>query len=237
MDERKEAAKGRPIYPRPTKPWWINAPIRLMLRLLYRIETSGWENIPREGPVLFAPNHDSYLDPTLVNCMHDHPMNFMARDDLFGENFFGRKIRECGAFPVSLDRNDPAAYRMALASLRDGNWLVLFPEGGRSFDGSLQPLREGVARLALKAGSPVVPVRIDGAFDVWPRSRKHPKPWGKLRVTFKPAMTPPELPPGDVEAREQAVQAIMEHIRKHITPAGPWGETSGRCPAPRPAGD
>src|SRR5690606_22921756 len=153
MEERTEAAKGRPIYPAPTKPRGLNAPLRLLLRLPYRIETSGRENIPREGPGLCAPNDESYLDLTLVRYLddrpRDHPMNFMARDDLFGDNFFGRKIRECGAFPVSLDRNDPAAYRMALAALRDGNWLVLFPEGGRSFDGTLQPLREGVARLAL----------------------------------------------------------------------------------------
>lgn len=200
-------------YPSPTKPFFITTSLRWALKILYRLEARGLENLPWGTGAIFASNHGSFIDPVAINVVHKKPMNFMAKDDLFS-GYFGRKIFSFGAFPVSLEKNDPAAYRMALASLRDGNWVCLFPEGQRTFDGELQPLREGVARLALKAGVPVVPVRVDGAYEAWPRTRKWPRLSGKVIVTFFPPIYPPEI--GSPAEREQAVANMMETLRQII---------------------
>lgn len=204
------------IYPSPTKPFFITTSLRWILKILYRLEARGLENLPWGTGAIFASNHGSFIDPVAINVVHKKPMNFMAKEDLFASTgFFGKKIYSYGAFPVSLEKNDPAAYRMTLAALRDGNWVCLFPEGQRTFDGQLQPLREGVARLALKAGVPIVPVRVDGAYEAWPRTRTWPRPWGKVIVTFYPPIYPPSQA-GSPAEREQVVADIMEQIRRII---------------------
>ncbi|MCE5230461.1 1-acyl-sn-glycerol-3-phosphate acyltransferase [bacterium] len=201
-------------YPVPTKPFFITTLCRTLLRLLYRLEGRGLENLPWGRGAIFAPNHSSYIDPVAVNVLHKKPMNFMAKHDLFTGRF-GRAIFSYGAFPVNMDKNDPGAYRMALAALKDGNWLCLFPEGQRSDDGQLQPLREGIGRLAIKAGVPVIPVRIDGAHEAWPRGG-WPRLSGKVIVTFFPAIEPPQEI-GSPAEREQAVQNLMEQVRQIIS--------------------
>lgn len=200
-------------YPVPTKPWLVTTTFRFILKLLYRLEARGMENLPWGRGAIFAPNHGSYIDAVAVNIVHDHPMNFMAKDNLF-KGWFGRKILSYGAFPVSMEKNDPAAYKMTLASLIDGNWCVLFPEGGRTTDGSLQPLREGVARLCLKANVPIVPVRIDGAWEAW--SRNGFRPWGKVTVTFYPPIEPPRGEIKTAADREAAVADLLEKLREKI---------------------
>ncbi len=205
-------------YPPPTKPWLITTLCWLVLKIFYRLQVRGLENLPWDRGAIFAPNHDSFFDPVAVNVVHWHPMNFMARHDLFVDNFFGRAIWSYGAFPVNLERNDPSAFRAAFAALRDGNWLCLFPEGGRSRDGRLGPLREGVARLALKTGVPIVPVRIDGAHEAWPRGRKFPRLFGRITLTYYPPIEPIDIQAAG--GREQAVALIMDQLRARISPPG-----------------
>lgn len=202
-------------YPVPTKPWLVTTLFRTILKLFYGLEARGLEHLPYGRGAIFAPNHGSYIDAVAVNVVHDHPMNFMAKQNLF-KGWFGKKILSYGAFPVKLGENDSAAYKMTLASLIDGNWCVLFPEGGRTTDGMLQPLKEGVARLAMKADVPIVPVRIDGAWEAW--SRNGFRPWGKVTVTFFPPIEPPQGEIKGAADREAAVNELLGKLREKIAP-------------------
>ena len=111
----------------------------------------------------------------------------MAWDKPFEIPVLGLLMRIFGAFPVNVESADASAHRAAVAVLRSGGALVVFPEGGRTRTGRPEPFKPGAFRLALKYGAPVVPVTIKGAYDIWPVGRMLPRP-GKLEITYHPAI-------------------------------------------------
>jgi 1-acyl-sn-glycerol-3-phosphate acyltransferase len=144
----------------------------LTLKTLFRLRVRGAENVPSAGGVLIASNHQSFLDPIIVSVSNRRPVTFMARDSLFRNPLFGWLISRLGAFPVRRGRADREAVREAIARLRAGAVLLIFPEGHRTGDGRLGRLRSGPAMLAHRAGAPIVPAIISGAFEAWPRTRR-----------------------------------------------------------------
>ena len=107
------------------------------------------------------------------------------------------------------------AVRQVLRRLGAGNGVIIYIEGERSWDGKLQPPRLGTVRVALKAGVPVVPCRIDGAYDAWPRwDRKIKRE--RIRIEFRPALTFPKL---DSKAeREAALRDAADRIMESLGP-------------------
>jgi len=198
---------------------WLRWPLRLFFRLFYGYRVRGLEHLPPEGPYLVAPNHQSYFDPFVVAITQDEGMCFMAWEALFRNRRLGRFLHWMGAFPVSLDRNDPVAIRRAMACLRAGRRVLIFPEGQRTWDGRLQPLREGVAHLALHFKCPIVPVRIEGAWEAWPRTRRFPGLHRPITVTIEPPVLPPpeRLPPAE---RRRAAEAMLRTLSRRLEGRG-----------------
>ena len=112
---------------------WVLAQI---LRLLYRIEVKGLENLPRNG-VLLCPNHASDLDPVLIGiCLPiNYRLHFMAKEELFQNRLFGRILRALGAFPVNREGADIQAVKTAMKVIHEGENLLIFPEGTTIHDG------------------------------------------------------------------------------------------------------
>lgn len=164
-------------------------PIALaLMRLLFRLERVNPGLVPATGPVLIVSNHVSVLDPPLVGSSAPRPLFFMAKEELFRIPLFGRLIRALNARPVRRDGSDMRALKAALALLREGRAILVFPEGTRGEEG--QPLREGkpgVGMLAVLSGAPVVPVYVSGSGYALPRGRALPRP-AKVRVTFGPPL-------------------------------------------------
>ena len=154
-------------------------------RLFFRIEFRGTENIPLEGPCIIAPNHVTYADPVWISIPVLRPIRYMAWDRMFRIPVLGFLMRVFGAFPVRLEGGDVSAQREAVELLRQGQALVIFPEGGRTKTGALMPFKLGAFRLALAQGVPILPVTIKGAYEVWPVGQLLPHP-GKLTVTYHP---------------------------------------------------
>ncbi len=154
---------------------------------LWQLRVRGRRYIPRQGGLIVAANHQSFLDPVILGVAARRPLAFMARRSLF-KGFFGELIGALNAIPIPRESFTPGALRQALSALRSGWALVVFPEGTRTADGSLSALRRGVALLAALSAVPVVPAGIQGAFGVWPRFRKLPFIWGKISVAFGPIM-------------------------------------------------
>jgi len=131
---------------------------------------------PRTGGVLVVANHQSYLDPMLAAAGMPRPLHPMARESLFRFAPFAWLIRSLHAFPVERGTADLGAVREALRRLRGGAVVLMFPEGTRTRDGSVGPLHGGPVAIAARAGVPIVPMVIDGAFEAWPRARRLPRP-------------------------------------------------------------
>jgi 1-acyl-sn-glycerol-3-phosphate acyltransferase len=141
----------------------LKAGARLVLLVLRRWEIRGAENLPATGGVLLAANHVSYWDPVAIICaIKKRKVFFMAKSELFKIPLVGYAVRVSGAFPVRRDVTDRNAVRTALRLLQAGEVVGLFPEGTRSHTGEMLKPHLGAAMLALKAGTPVVPVAVSG---------------------------------------------------------------------------
>ena len=187
-----------------------------LARLLFRIRFRGTEYVPPSGPMVIAPNHVSFMDPILVTIPIRRPLHYMALEPFFHVRGLGALMRWCRAFPVRETEADGPAVRAALRLLHAGEPLVIFPEGGRSLDGRLQPFRSGTFRIALAAKAPVVPVTIAGGFEAWPAHRRLPRR-GRITITYHPPLTSADLP---ATADRKAQPALLaDLVRQRIAEA------------------
>jgi 1-acyl-sn-glycerol-3-phosphate acyltransferase len=136
--------------------------IRATGGVLWRVRAYGTENVPRTGPVIFAANHLSYLDPPILGAYCPRQIAYMAKQELFAIPILGPTIRAVGAYPVDRKGSAASAIRRSVAILSNGGAVGLFPEGTRNFTGEAQPLA-GAALLASLARAPVVPAALVGA--------------------------------------------------------------------------
>jgi len=162
----------------------VRALARIVLAGLFGFESSGEERVPRRGGVVLAANHASYLDPAIVACgLRRREVAFMARSTLF-VGWFGKLIAALKSVPVERDASDRRALRAIVAALRDGQAVLIFPEGTRTADGAIGRCKAGAALAARLAGVPVVPVAIDGSFEAWPRQKGVFRIFRPVRVRY-----------------------------------------------------
>ncbi|GAB4318681.1 MAG: lysophospholipid acyltransferase family protein [Candidatus Sumerlaeia bacterium] len=154
-------------------------------RLMHGARARGAHFVPRSGPVIFAPNHQTYYDPPLVACFTSRLLTYFAKDYLFRVPVLKQLITALGAFPVK-PGSLRSSFETARRILEHGGALVMFPEGTRTRDGRIGPLQDGVARLALLTGAAIVPVSLFGGWEAWPRTRKVPRLCRPLRVIYHP---------------------------------------------------
>ncbi len=186
--------------------------------LLHRIRVIGATNVPRTGGVLLLANHQSFFDPILVGLPLPRECHYMARDTLFANPAFARFIRTYNAYPIRRGRSDVAGIKETLRRLRGGGAVVTFPEGTRTCDGTIGPMQPGAVVVARRARVPVVPVLILGAFEVWPRHRRLPRP-GPILVAYDRPLSPDWIRDHDDAAcighvRERLI-ALMHRYRRH----------------------
>jgi 1-acyl-sn-glycerol-3-phosphate acyltransferase len=143
--------------------------VRSLRPLLGHLHVQGLHHVPDQGPFLLLANHQSYLDPILIQAVVSRPIHTMSKSTQFSNRITGPILKALKGFPVRRFEVDPQAVRLALRYLQQGDGVGIYIEGERSWDGRLQPLRRGTVRLVLKAGVPVIPCGISGAYDAWPR--------------------------------------------------------------------
>jgi 1-acyl-sn-glycerol-3-phosphate acyltransferase len=186
-------------------------------RLYASLDVRGTEHVPHTGPFLLICNHQSNLDPILIQSVAPRPVHAMAKSTQFAVPVFGRIMRYLWSFPVRRHQVDPLAVRLSLRYLREGYGVCIYVEGERSWDGRLQKPRRGTLRLALKAGVPVIPCVITGSYEAWPRwdrrIRRH-----HVRITFGPPIPLPHLDRrADREPfLDEAAARIMAALRRMI---------------------
>ena len=149
--------------------WRVVGPI---LRFFHPLEISGLENLPASGAML-CPNHSSLWDPVLlaITTPIDYHLRIMAKEELFRIPLLGPIISRLGAFPVSRGNSDIHSVQPAIRALRDGENLLIFPEGTRvDYPGQVQA-KSGVAGIAVRTGAVMVPVFLDGKKRLFHRTR------------------------------------------------------------------
>jgi 1-acyl-sn-glycerol-3-phosphate acyltransferase len=186
-----------------------------LVRIYFRMEIRGLENVPMEGAIIVAPNHVSYMDPIWVSSPLKRPLRYMTWDRMTGLPLLGALMRAYGAFPVNIESTsgDRVALRHSLDQLRAGGGLMIFPEGSRSRDGKLMGFKPGVIRLALATEAPIIPVSIVGGFDAYPPHYIFPRPY-KVRVIYHEPIT--LRPPSNNSELKDYMRLETERIRSMI---------------------
>lgn len=165
---------------------------RISAVALFRIRCFGQEHFPAEGGALVCSNHQSHLDPVLVGLASERRLNYLARESLFRLAPFRWLIQSLDAIPIDRDGFGLSGIKETLRRLKRGEAVLLFPEGTRTPDGEIGPLKPGMCALARRSRAPIVPVGIEGAFDAWPRSHWFPRP-RVIHLQFGPPLWPEEV--------------------------------------------
>jgi long-chain acyl-CoA synthetase len=188
---------------------------QIMLRDLFQLKIEGLEKLPKSGPFILAPNHQSFIDaPVVFACL---PWNILRDTFSVGtsEIFGGALMRRLGELvrliPVDPDANLVPAMRAGAYGLRQKRILVLFPEGERSIDGPPKLFKKGAAILAIHTQCPVVPVAIEGFHEAWPRGENF-KGLSKLQVRFLDPVSPPPLGSNPEQQYAQMTAEIRSRI-------------------------
>jgi len=145
---------------------------KLLARVFFRMRVVNPERMIESGPLILAVNHTSYFDPPLAGICSRRGVYYLARKTLLEWPFFGPLFPAMNVIPVERDGNDMSALREVIKKIKEGNGVVLFPEGTRSKDGNIQPARAGIGFVVAKTGAPVLPMRIFGAYDAFPKNSK-----------------------------------------------------------------
>ena len=192
---------------------------KALIRLFFRIHLHGLEHLPEHGPFILCPTHASYLDaPALIARLPFDKLRALywagfAR--LMFRNAFMRGLSRLGqVFPVDPELEPRESLARATLLLQDGKPVVWFPEGERSPDGRLQPLRPGAGRLAAALDVPLIPVVLGGTHRALPPGRVLPRP-GRIDIRIGPPVTVDDREP---DAVTDALQTALEDLRSKESP-------------------
>ena len=176
------------------------------------------ERVPKSGAVILACNHASILDPPLVGSGLHRECTFLARETLFHVPIVRWLFTHWQAVPIDRDGGGPAGMRRILDALGKGRAVILFPEGTRTRDGQLQPVRSGIGLLTMKSGAPVVPVRVWGTFEAMPKGVHFPRP-KRVMVKYGEPMHFRELRDEAKNCPKERLKEIYQQIANEIIAA------------------
>lgn len=188
--------------------WWaLRLPAWLLATLVFRLRVTGSENAPKSGGYLLLGNHTSTFDAVWVAWPTGRPVRFMASADMFRSPIAAFFLNLLGAYPKETMGRDDASMRHTTDLLRSGQIVQINPEGLRTWDGRLLPIRVSTGRFVKEAGVPVVCARIETGHLFWPRWARFPR-WVPVRVT----LSPPRTWPADADA-----ERILADIVRDLT--------------------
>ena len=179
------------------------------LKYFHRFEVKGLDNVPPKGGFILACNHQSYLDPPAVGCRIPRNLHYFARDSLFFGPL-GLLITKLNSIPVNRDQLDLGTLREVLSVLKGGEPVLVFPEGTRSPDGTLQKSQKGLGLLVHKSGVPVLPARLHGSFEILGKGKLFPRIGRKLYLNIGSPILSEKLS-FDSSDRYQKISDLVMH--------------------------
>ena len=182
-------------------------------RTYCRMTVSGQENIPQTGPFILAPVHRSYIDTPIASGCTRRRMRFMGKDSMWKRQPLNWMLSALGAFPVTRGSADREAIMRAIQVLKSGEPLVLFPEGERKSGPVVQPLMDGAAYVACKAGVSIIPVGIGGSERVMGKGAKFIYPRKLVVIIGKPIPVPASV---DGRMPRSAVKEVTTQLHEQL---------------------
>jgi len=166
--------------------WILKAILTPVLRLVYRVRVEGSDVVPREGPVILAANHRSFLDSIFLPLVIRRRVTFVAKAEYFDDPKTAWFFRAVGQIPIRREGGSAAEGALIAATevLESGGVFAIYPEGTRTRDGYLHRGHTGVARLALATGAPIVPVGLVGTDECQPTDKKLPRLFRTVWIRF-----------------------------------------------------
>ncbi len=155
----------------------------ILFKIFFRFKIIGIEKVPEKGGVIVVSNHVSHLDPLVIGAaIRKRQSIFMAKRGLFKIPLIGAFVKTF-SFPVDRNTPQPSTIKEAVRRLKNGELVVMFPEGGRSKDGSLLDAKRGTGLIAALSGAKVIPAYIDGTNIALPAGAKFIR-LSSIRIIF-----------------------------------------------------
>jgi len=189
--------------------WYAVWGCRLFCCVFFNMSIRGRENVPRKGPFVLVGNHQSFFDPLFCGMHLKRHLYFLGRDTLFANRALGWLIGSMDTIPVRRGEADFSAIRRVITVLRKGNGICVFPEATRSPNGRIASFKPGFGLLCRRSNATVVPVLIEGAYEVWPRHEKCFAPGARVVVSYGKAIAPEQV-------REMTDQELAARLTRQI---------------------
>ncbi len=176
----------------------------------FRLRATGHDTLPA-GPFIMAGNHSSLLDWMFVARFVERPIRFVLTREFYDQAGFTSLYQRLGVIPIRDGAIELSAVRQLLATLARGEIVGVFPEGQITRDGALLPAQPGVIAIAARAGVPIVPVGVRGAFEAFPRDARVPRP-----VAVSVAYGTPLAIPSEVSRSREGQALYADQLMRHI---------------------
>ncbi|TDR50631.1 1-acyl-sn-glycerol-3-phosphate acyltransferase [Halomonas ventosae] len=211
--------------PRPFLRWLVF----LLVHLVYRLRFRGRHHIPPRGPAIVVCNHVSFMDALVVGGASPRPLRFLMDKPIYESPWLNWLFRLVGAIPVDADRRDPGSVRRALIevshALRQGEVVMVFPEGRLTPDGEVHPFRRGLELILARDAVPVVPAGLAGLWGSWTShhgGKALTKPPRRFRARVALFFGEP-LPAGEASRRN-----VEARVRSLKAEADGWADSARR---------
>ena len=198
------------------KLWYVLSRLIQIIALdRFHLRVDGLEKLPAHGPFIICSNHQSFIDPIILAGVLPWRVfrNTFAvgTSEIFGKGFMRTLARWLRVVVVDPDANLIPAMRAGAFGLRQGDVLLLYPEGERSIDGTPKTFKKGAAILSIHIQAPIVPVAIEGFYEAWPRGKNFQK-FAPLRIRIGHPICPPPAAEGSEEAYEKLTAELKDHV-------------------------
>lgn len=187
----------------------------LFFIIFHRYRVYGRANF-HSGQALVVANHASFFDPPIVALSSPEEISFLARKSLFNTPGLSWLIRKLNTYPVSQNASNLSVFKHILQILKEGKKVLLFPEGTRSPNEEIQPLRDGIGLLVMKSEAFILPTYIYGTYNIWNRSQRFPRIFGKVACVFGSPIYYHEFSDLNKKSMTDAVRNRVEKALKNL---------------------
>ena len=203
--------------------YYVRILVNLFFMTFYGVRYYGRNNLPVSGGVILISNHQSHFDPPLLAAGLSRRLNFLARKSLFRFKPFAWLIDMLDAIPLDIEGIGFAGIKESFKRLRNGEIILVFPEGARTWDGEIAHFLQGSLVLAQRTKSTILPAAISGCYEAFPRTQKFPTLWGRIRVVYGKSIPYEEIEHlTEEELRHLCETKVAELYRNAMNKRSTW---------------